>query len=86
MSDLILTKEMAKVLDIDFVEQFGQSMAQLSDVLGLGSFETMAAGTQLKQYKMSIEGGLKKQGAEGEQIPLTKVKQTAVDKIGRAHV
>ena len=71
--------DLAKVMSVDFANQFGKSMASLMDVFGIGSLETIAAGTQLKQYKVAVEGGLKKQTEEGELIPLTNVKQTCVD-------
>ncbi len=66
----ITSDMMAKVRDIDFVDQFSQGVSQLLTVLGIYDVQPLQAGYQIKRYK--IEGNLAPGNVfEGEDIPLS---------------
>ena len=76
-ANLIKKTDLAKVREIDFVNMFGESIKKLVEALGVTRKIPKQAGTVLKSYKASgtLEDG---KVGEGEVIPLSKYKTTAV--------
>lgn len=73
------TEQLAKVLDVDFVNRFNGGVTKLVELLSVHNIETLAAGTQIEVYKTS---GVLQDGsniAEGEVIPLSQYKHELVD-------
>lgn len=70
-ANLITKSDLARVRELDFVEQFGYSVKKLVESLGVTRQIAKQAGTVLKTYKASgtLESGTV---AEGETIPLSK--------------
>ena len=66
--------QLARVLDVEFVNKFNGGIGKLLDILGNIEVETMAPGTQIKVYKTS---GTLQAGSgidEGDTIPLSQYK------------
>lgn len=68
-----LTRTLTKAQNIDFVNQFGKGIAQLTELMGVTRLMPMAAGTLIKTYKSSVtlDGTAV---APGDVIPLSEVK------------
>lgn len=79
-SNTILTSDLAKVREIDFVTQFNGSLTKLIEALGVTRKIAVQDGTTLKVLKVtgSLESGTV---AEGELIPLSKY-QTTYEPVG----
>lgn len=73
MAEPIKAADMAKVLDIDFVNQFEQGINQLVNLLGIAEPEVLHAGHQIQQYEITgkLEDGAV---AEGSEIPVSNYK------------
>lgn len=80
MPETNLTQTLIKAQSIDFVEQFGNQITTLLQLLGIGRKIPMAAGTTLKTYKSSVtlDGTTVEKGAV---IPLSEVKLEEGDPI-----
>jgi hypothetical protein len=76
-TNLIKKEDLARVREIEFTEMFGYSIKKLMEALGVTRKIAKQAGTTLKTYKATgtLEDGTV---AEGETIPLSKYKTTAV--------
>lgn len=73
----ILTSDLARVREIDFITQFNGSLAKLVEALGVTRKIAVQEGTTLKALKVTgtLAGGTV---AEGELIPLSKYKTEEV--------
>lgn len=61
--------------EVDFVTRFADNWDALRNIMGIMRPIRKAPGTKLTSYKASVDGGLKGGAvAEGEEIPLTKMK------------
>lgn len=75
-----VSDDFVPAISIDFVNRLVKNIKQLQKALGITAMIPMGAGTQVKRYKTVVD---KKSGAvaEGEIIPLSKVKRIALDPI-----
>lgn len=77
MDNTITSAEMVKGLNIDVISRFNGENSRLMELLGIFDVETVAAGTQLNQLK--ITGSLNTATvAEGEETPLSQYTAEAV--------
>lgn len=62
--------------EVDFVTRFSNNWDALRQIMGIMRPIKKAPGTKLTSYKVSVDGGIKggKTVAEGDEIPLTKMK------------
>ncbi len=76
-TNLIKTEDLARVREMEFVDQFGYSVKKLLEALGTTRKIKKTSGTVLKSYKAKgkLESG---NVAEGEVIPLSKYEVVAV--------
>lgn len=76
-ANLIKKTDLARVREVDFVNQYGYSVKKLMEALGVTRRIAKQAGTTLKSYKATgtLEDGVV---AEGEVIPLSKYKTEPV--------
>lgn len=72
------TEKIVQAQSIDFVERFGDGIKTLKDVLGVQRTLVLPIGATVKTYKstVTLDGG---KVAEGEIIPLSKVKREVAD-------
>ncbi len=72
-NNLIKKADLARIREMDFVDQFGYSVKKLVEALGVTRKIAKQAGTVLKSYKATgtLESGVV---AEGDTIPLSKYK------------
>lgn len=77
-ANVIKSADLAKVAEVDFVDQFAKSIAELQELLGITRKVEKTPGQVIKAYKVS---GTLASGtvAEGEVIPLSKYKTTVAD-------
>ncbi len=68
-TNTILTADLARVREVDFVNQFNGSLAKLIEALGITRKLEVQEGATLKQLR--VTGELAAQVAEGELIPLS---------------
>ena len=76
-NNTILTSDLARVREVDFVTQFNGSIAKLVEALGITRKIEVQEGTTLKQLKVTgslADGAV----AEGELIPLSKYETVEV--------
>lgn len=73
-----LAADVAPAISIDFTSRIAQNIVELQNLLGITEMVPMAAGTDIKIYKWTVDE-LAAQVGEGETIGLTKVKR-ALDK------
>jgi len=77
-TNTIITTDMEPAKSIDFTSRIAENIVELQNVLGVGEMVPMAAGTDVKIYKID-KTNTPAQVAEGETIPLTEIKRTLVD-------
>jgi hypothetical protein len=70
-----LTTDLEPAISIDHTSRLVENIQSLQEVLGITEMQPMAAGTQIKQYKLTKVNS-PDQVAEGEVINLTKIKRT----------
>ena len=75
-----LSTDLAPAISVDFVTRIAQNIVELQQLLGITDLVPMAAGTDVKIYKWTVED-LADQVGEGEEIGLTKVKRTLANTI-----
>ena len=75
-----LSTDLAPAISVDFVTRIAQNIVELQQLLGITDLVPMAAGTDVKIYKWTVED-LAEQVGEGEEIGLTKVKRTLANTI-----
>lgn len=75
-----LSTDLAPAISVDFVTRIAQNIVELQQLLGITDLVPMAAGTDVKIYKWTVED-LANQVGEGEEIGLTKVKRTLANTI-----
>lgn len=71
-TNLTTTADLEPAISIDHTSKIKANIDTLREILGITEMQPMAAGTQIKIYKMSKENAPEQVG-EGEVIPLTKV-------------
>ena len=71
LDNTITAADLAFAQDVQFANAFDQDMSRLVELLGIGSVETLAAGTALYQYKVTGTLG-DGQAGEGDEVPLSK--------------
>lgn len=66
MANEITTAQMAKVLGIEFVNKFNESLAPLLQLLDISEPEVIAAGTQIERYNITgtLQSGAVQEGAD----------------------
>lgn len=79
-AEIKLTTTFAKPYNIDFVNQFGQGLNTLIDILNVQRRIPMPVGSTIKTYKSSVTLDGEKV-AKGDIIPLSEVKQEPADTI-----
>ena len=67
-----VSADLEPVISVDFTSRIAQNITELQNLLGITDMTPMAAGTQVKVYKTTVDND-PAQVAEGEVIPLTKV-------------
>ena len=75
-----LSTDLAPAISVDFTTRIAQNIVELQQLLGITDLVPMAAGTDVKIYKWTVED-LAEQVGEGEEIGLTKVKRTLANTI-----
>lgn len=75
-----LSTDLAPAISVDFTTRIAQNIVELQQLLGITDLVPMAAGTDVKIYKWTVED-LADQVGEGEEIGLTKVKRTLANTI-----
>lgn len=75
-----LSTDLAPAISVDFVTRIAQNIVELQQLLGITDLVPMAAGTDVKIYKWTVEDPADQVG-EGEEIGLTKVKRTLANTI-----
>ena len=78
MANEITTAQMAKVLGIEFVSKFNESLAPLLQLLDIAEPEVIAAGTQIERYEIigTLQSGTVTEGAE---VPNSQYAEALVD-------
>lgn len=66
--------DIAPAISVDHASRIASNIKELQEVLGITEMEAMNAGTSIKIYKME-QVNTPEQVAEGEVIPLTKIKR-----------
>lgn len=69
-----VSADLEPVISVDFTSRIVQNITELQNLLGITDMTPMAAGTQVKVYKTTVDND-PAQVAEGEVIPLTKVER-----------
>lgn len=72
-----VTGDLEPAISIDHTNRLVDNIVKLQEVLGITEMEPMAAGTNIKQYKLEKENS-PAQVAEGEVINLTKISRKLV--------
>lgn len=72
--------DLEPAISVDFVSRITQNIAELQEVIGVSELIPMAAGTDIKIYKMSKKNTPSQVG-EGETIPLTEIERKLVKTI-----
>lgn len=75
-----LSTDLSPAISVDFTTRIAQNIVELQQLLGITDLVPMAAGTDVKIYKWTVED-LADQVGEGEEIGLTKVKRTLANTI-----
>ena len=75
-----LSTDLAPAISVDFTTRIAQNIVELQQLLGITDLVPMAAGTDVKIYKWTVED-LADQVGEGEEIGLTKVKRALANTI-----
>lgn len=79
-TNLTTTADLEPAISIDHTSKIKANIDTLREILGITEMQPMAAGTQIKIYKMSKENAPEQVG-EGEVIPLTKVTRKLANTI-----
>ena len=74
------TESLSQAKSIDFASKFGNNINKLLEILGVTNKLPMNVGSNIKIYKYSVEES-DYHVAEGDEIPLTKVKRELVQTI-----
>lgn len=69
-----VTSDLEPAISIDHTSRLMENIKSLQEVLGITEMQPMAAGTNVKQYKLTKVNS-PEQVAEGEEINLTKIKR-----------
>lgn len=69
-----LSTDLEPAISVDFVSRITQNITELRELLGVANLIPMAAGTDIKVFKWTVEN-LAEQVGEGETITPTKVKR-----------
>ena len=72
--------DLAPAISVDFTSRIAQNIVELQQLLGITDLIPMAAGTDIKIYKWTVDE-LAAQVGEGEDIDLTHVKRELADTI-----
>lgn len=72
--------DLAPAISVDFTSRIAQNIVELQELLGITDLIPMAAGTDIKIYKWTVDE-LAAQVGEGEDIALTKVKRALANTI-----
>ena len=72
--------DLAPAISVDFTSRIAQNIVELQQLLGITDLIPMAAGTDIKIYKWTVDE-LAAQVGEGEDIGLTHVKRELADTI-----
>lgn len=75
-----LSTDLAPAISVDFTSRIAQNIVELQQLLGITDLIPMAAGTDIKIYKWTVDE-LAAQVEEGEDINLTNVKRELADTI-----
>ncbi|MCG2009113.1 capsid protein [Staphylococcus epidermidis] len=78
--NLTNTESLSQAKSIDFASKFGNNINKLLEILGVTNKLPMNVGSNIKIYKYSVEES-DYHVAEGDEIPLTKVKREIVQTI-----
>ena len=78
--NLTNTESLSQAKSIDFASKFGNNINKLLEILGVTNKLPMNVGSNIKIYKYSVEES-DYHVAEGDEIPLTKVKRELVQTI-----
>ncbi|MFV8746929.1 capsid protein [Staphylococcus epidermidis] len=78
--NLTNTESLIQAKSIDFASKFGNNINKLLEILGVTNKLPMNVGSNIKIYKYSVEES-DYHVAEGDEIPLTKVKRELVQTI-----
>lgn len=72
--------DLAPAISVDFTSRISQNIVELQELLGITELIPMAAGTDIKIYKWTVDDPAAQVG-EGEEISLTHVKRELADTI-----
>ena len=75
-----MSTDLAPAISVDFTSRIAQNIVELQQLLGITDLIPMAAGTDIKIYKWTVDE-LAAQVGEGEDIGLTHVKRELADTI-----
>lgn len=75
-----VSADLAPAISVDFTSRISQNIVELQELLGITDLIPMAAGTDIKIYKWTVDE-LAAQVGEGEDIGLTHVKRELADTI-----
>lgn len=74
-----ITTDKLLVKSVDFVGQYTKGVKSLLDVLGITNIQQLNEGSEIKFYKMELDGTAPSDAVnEGDEIPLTEFKRTEV--------
>ena len=81
IQNTVVSTDVAPAISIDLTAKLAEGIRSLQEIMGITDMLPMAAGTNVKIYKSKLNGDLKKQAAEGETIPATKVERKVARSI-----